>query len=149
MGYAKYTIAIAIQIYKRVWEGGGGSIYTKADVIFRRWVVAGPHVGLPWWSRQHVSAAVEAQPRRRGNPKFSLPAETMSLEESTPKCAQVIMLLISTRVRKMVVITQPLFPPWLCENANSFPSFPFLSFLWPYFILAHVQRPNASTEFNA
>ena len=58
----------------------------------------------------------------------------MSLEISTPKCAQVIMLATTTRVQKIVMITQPLFLPRMCENAISFSSFPFSSFPFiPFF----------------
>jgi hypothetical protein len=59
------------------------------------------------------------------------PPEPLSLEISKPKCAQIITLLNSTRVQEMVVITQPLFPPRMCENANSFSAFLFLSFYGP------------------
>jgi len=43
------------------------------------------------------------------------------------------------------MIIQPIFLPWMRENANSYASYPIHS----YFILAHVQSLNSLTEFNA
>jgi hypothetical protein len=56
------------------------------------------------------AAAVRPNHEVEGDPKFVLSPEPMSLEISTPKFAQVITLLASKRVQKMVVITQPSFP---------------------------------------
>src|SRR5664279_5214101 len=85
-----------------------------------------------------------------GNPNFLPPPESMSLEISTPKNAQVITLPTLTRVQNFVMIAPPDFPPRMGENANPNSSFPSLSFPFlPYFILAHVWSLNALTDFNA
>ena len=88
-------------------------------------------------SQQYVSAAVVYGPttKQRGNPHFVPSPKSTSLEISTPKCAQLITLLTLTRVHKLVTITQPLFPPRMGENANSFSSFPFHSFFIPTLFL--------------
>ena len=78
-------------------------------------------------SQQHVSAAV-VRPKHEvdGKPYFLPPPESMSLEISKPKIAQVITLPTLTRVQNLVMIAQPQFPPRIGENANPNSSFPFL-----------------------
>ena len=81
-----------------------------------------------------------------GNPDFLPPTESVNLEISTRKIAQVITQATLTRVPNLVMITPPHFPPQMGEYANPNYSIPSLSF--PFF-LAHVYSLNAWADFDA
>ena len=86
-----------------------------------------------------------------GNPDFLPPTESVNLEVSTQKIAQVITQAPLTRVPNLVMITPPHFSPQMGEYANPNYSIPFLSFPslpFPFF-LAHVYSLNAWTDFDA